>query len=207
MSFSGTQHLILNLAIPVVAAALSTVATWTGDKELQHRDNLRDSAMLEKTNELQSAFMNALNAHRGLILKIVRMCCNNRLEEKDTYQEIVYQLWKSFPSFKGKSKTSTWMYEVAMRTAMMPFRRQRVELEFMESPPDISVGREVELNEIPEKFAPFLHGLDRIDRGIVALLLEGYTRMEIISMAAITESVFDHRMANLRKSMTQITTI
>ena len=63
-------------------------------------------------------FIQDIKENEGIIYKITRIYSNNTEDQKDLYQEIVYQLWKSYSSFKGNSKISTWMYSIALNTAI-----------------------------------------------------------------------------------------
>ncbi len=66
----------------------------------------------------KEAFIQTIKDNEGIIYKITRVYAKDTEDQKDLYQEIVYQLWKSFDSFKGKSKLSTWMYRVALNTSI-----------------------------------------------------------------------------------------
>lgn len=67
--------------------------------------------------------------HQGLIHKICRMYRDSREDQEDLFQEIVYQLWKSYPQFQGKSKITTWMYRIGLNTAMAAFRKPTVKID------------------------------------------------------------------------------
>ena len=62
----------------------------------------------------KTAFVAVIKENEGIIYKITRVYTDTQEDQKDLYQEIVYQLWKSFESFKGNSKMSTWMYRIAL---------------------------------------------------------------------------------------------
>ena len=65
----------------------------------------------------QQNFIKLIKDNEGIIYKITLVYAFNEEDQKDLYQEIVYQLWKSFDSFRGGSKISTWMYRIAINTA------------------------------------------------------------------------------------------
>ena len=68
-------------------------------------------------------FVIDIQKNEGLIYKIARLYSNTTEDQKDLFQEIVYQLWKSYPSFKGDSKISTWMYRIALNTAITHLKK------------------------------------------------------------------------------------
>jgi RNA polymerase sigma factor (sigma-70 family) len=75
-------------------------------------------------NNIEKEFTEMINAHRGIIFKVCHMYVHDADDGDDLFQEIVFQLWKSFPAFLGESKASTWMYRVALNTAISHFRNE-----------------------------------------------------------------------------------
>jgi RNA polymerase sigma-70 factor (ECF subfamily) len=67
-------------------------------------------------------FLDLLEKIKKLYIKYVGYYSNEE-GYKDLFQEIVIQLWKSYSSFKGESKFTTWMYSVSLNTAMSLFRK------------------------------------------------------------------------------------
>src|SRR5688572_18981525 len=73
---------------------------------------------------METAFIEMINNHRGIIYKVSNLYCHEKADKEDLFQEIVIQLWKSFPTFRNESKLSTWMYRVALNTAISFFRKE-----------------------------------------------------------------------------------
>jgi RNA polymerase sigma factor (sigma-70 family) len=74
----------------------------------------------------ESTFLTDLNENIGIVHRVCRAYFFGDADEReDVFQEIMYQLWKSYPRFRGESKISTWMYTVALQTAMTHVRRSR----------------------------------------------------------------------------------
>jgi RNA polymerase sigma-70 factor (ECF subfamily) len=67
---------------------------------------------------LQQEFLEKIENHKGMIFKISKMYVDNQQDREDLYQEIVFQLWKSYQKFEGKSQFSTWLYRVSLNTAL-----------------------------------------------------------------------------------------
>src|SRR5208282_3051337 len=68
--------------------------------------------------EQENIFRRWLDAHLGLMLKVVRGCAAAPQDQDDLFQEILLQLWSSIPAFRGDAKESTWIYRVAFNTAL-----------------------------------------------------------------------------------------
>ena len=78
------------------------------------------------TSELQERFQKLLEEHRKILYKVCRCYCWNRDHRDNLAREIVVHLWRSFPSYDGRRRFSTWMYRVALNVAISFYRRERV---------------------------------------------------------------------------------
>ena len=67
---------------------------------------------------MRSEFVKIVKDNKGIIYKITRIYTDTRDDQQDLYQEILYQLWKSFDTFKNNAKISTWIYRVALNTSL-----------------------------------------------------------------------------------------
>ena len=71
-------------------------------------------------------FIEMILKHEAIIYKISNLYAEGH-DKEDLQQEIIYQLWKSFPSFKGDSKFQTWMYRISLNTALLSLRKMKKE--------------------------------------------------------------------------------
>ncbi|WP_449437805.1 RNA polymerase sigma factor [Pedobacter steynii] len=76
----------------------------------------------------EQSFVKLIHEHQGIIHKICRLYRDSKEDREDLFQEIAYQLWKSFDSYKGEAKISTWMYRIALNTAIASFRKRNLML-------------------------------------------------------------------------------
>src|ERR1044071_9780090 len=81
-------------------------------------------------------FLQLIGQHQGIIQKMCRLYRNSKEDREDLFQEIIFQLWKSVPSFGGKAKFSTWMYRVALSTAIATFRKKKPDIRYLPVLPD-----------------------------------------------------------------------
>ncbi len=77
---------------------------------------------------VQEKFISEIDSHQNINYKIFHLYTNSTIDFKDLYQDIVLQLWKSYPDFKGKSKLSTWIYQVSLNTALYKLRHEKNKL-------------------------------------------------------------------------------
>lgn len=74
---------------------------------------------------LEKDFLEKIEKHKGVVFKISKMYMDNFDDQKDLFQEIIYQLWKSYQNFEGKSQFSTWLYRVSINTALTFLNKEK----------------------------------------------------------------------------------
>jgi RNA polymerase sigma-70 factor (ECF subfamily) len=74
---------------------------------------------------LEKEFVEQLEANQNIVHKICRLYTDNQDAHNDLFQEITIPLWKAYPKFRGDSKFSTWMYRVALNTAITLYRKSK----------------------------------------------------------------------------------
>ena len=141
-----------------------------------------------------------IDQHRGLIFKIVRAYAHTVMDREDLFQEVAVQLWRSVSSFKGESKETTWIYRVALNTAIrwlhVEKRRDRIDIKDAQS-----VLREND-SPVDEQLAWLyaeIAALDDIDRSLALMLLDDLSYKEMSTVLGITESNVGVRIHRVKK--------
>jgi RNA polymerase sigma-70 factor (ECF subfamily) len=139
---------------------------------------------------LEKEFLHIIDQHQGIIHKVCRIYRNTAEDKEDLFQEIVYQLWKAYPSFNGTAKITTWMYKVALYTAIAKFRNaglKRVFEDFSEM--EISDHtKAIRESEEKERLYKAINLLNPVEKAVVMLYLEGYTYLEMSAVLGISEN-------------------
>lgn len=152
-------------------------------------------------------FINLINDHQGLIHKVCLMYENDRDARNDLFQEIVLQLWKSFPSFRGEAKITTWMYRIALNTAISGLRKQ-TRLVRTEDLQDIHLnisdtwGDDLEENFQRLQWA--IRQLGEIERAMIMMALEEIPYDEIAETIGITQNNVRVRMNRIREKLRKL---
>ena len=151
------------------------------------------------------------NEHR--ILGICRYYSSNDEDHKDMYQEVLINIWKSLDSFRGDAQLSTWIYRVAVNTAMgfanKEISRQKIFFNEKENSLqnliDIDENFAKEKEKLFEKLENQINQLSVIDKILMTLVMESVSHKEIASIIGITEPnvrVKIHRIKNeLKESL------
>ncbi|WP_047419825.1 RNA polymerase sigma factor [Cellulophaga sp. Hel_I_12] len=144
--------------------------------------------------------------HQGLVYKVARLYVDTPEDQSDLYQEIVYQLWKSISQFKGDAKISTWMYRVALNTAIA-FLHQKKKRQHTTSSfelPEIIDDSSLEKEEQSKYLYKAIKQLSVVERGIVFLFLEGKSYREIATITGFSESNVGTRMLRIKKKLKEL---
>lgn len=149
---------------------------------------------------MRKEFVDILNNHRGLIYKVCHLYCDDPEDRKDLFQEIVLQVWKSLPSFRQESSIGTWMYRIALNTAITHFRKEKrlggkVSLTGIDIP-DLNDSSEKE-DQLKELFKA-IEDLDRIDKSIILLYLEEKNYEEISEITGLTRTNVGVRLNRIK---------
>lgn len=155
-------------------------------------------------------FLQIIKEHELLLFKVCRIYGSTDHEREDLYQEILIQLWKGWESFRGESKLTTWMYRVAVYTAISGIRKEqqtRVEYREPERMPEASVyldvesEREQQLKQLYEA----IKSLDEISKAIVMLYLEDKSYQEMEDILGINEAHLRVKMSRIKERLRKIT--
>jgi RNA polymerase sigma-70 factor (ECF subfamily) len=125
----------------------------------------------------------------------------------DLFQEIVLQLWRSFPSFRGEAKITTWMYRIALNTAISGFRKQTrlVKTEdLQEVHMNISDAWGDDREEDFQKLQWAVRQLPEIERAMIMLALEEVPYDEIAETIGITQNNVRVRMNRIREKLRKL---
>ncbi|MGB3852405.1 MAG: sigma-70 family RNA polymerase sigma factor [Tunicatimonas sp.] len=73
---------------------------------------------------MEQQFIHIISKHQAIIHRVCRVYRDTSEDREDLFQEIIYQLWKAFPAFQERSSITTWMYRIALSTAMAKYRKK-----------------------------------------------------------------------------------
>ena len=154
---------------------------------------------------MENEFVNLIHEYQKIIYRVCKMYRETREDQEDLFQEIVYQLWKSYPSFKGESKISSWMYRIALNTAIAIFRKRKLPVKCAEKlPEDLYSEATNTVSENEERLFEALRTLNDADKALISLFLEGFTYQEMAAITGITESNTGVRLNRIKNKLKTI---
>lgn len=154
----------------------------------------------------EEEFIRIIKEHEGVIFKITTMYTDNRDDQKDLYQDVVYQLWKSFESFRAESKISTWMYRIALNTALTRLKKKKRMGNSVSMDKVIMQQTENYNPEFEEKLKilyAHIKQLNVLEKGLMLLLLEGKKYEEISEITGLSPSNVGTKISRIKQKLKQ----
>ena len=156
------------------------------------------------TAEQEKSFVTLVNEHQGLIHKVCILYETDKEARNDLFQEIVLQLWKSFNTFRGESKITTWMYRIALNTAISGLRKlgRKIKTEELDEYHfNISENPEPNHDDELQKLQWAIRQLTEIERAMIMMALDEVPYEEIAETIGITQNNVRVRMNRIREKL------
>lgn len=156
----------------------------------------------------QREFLEKIKKHKGIIYKISKMYMDDQSDREDLFQEITYQVWKAYPGFKGESEFSTWLYRIALNTAIM-FLRSEKRRSFITNDDfsDYRIKDEEYDDEKEEKLSKMysaINKLNPIDKAFIFYYLENFSGKEIAQQMGISEGNVRVKMNRAKNKLKEL---
>ncbi len=156
----------------------------------------------------ETQFLQLINEHKGILFKICKIYQEDADDRNDLLQEMTLQLWLAFDSFRGDSKFSTWMYRVALNSAIVFFKKQKRRPDNQPLHHDFDAEEEISLaGEKEEELALFYRAvqqLGKVEKALIYLYMENQPYEEIASHLGITELNVRVRLNRVKNKLKEI---
>ena len=158
-------------------------------------------------SDRETEFEQKIREHQLLIHKICHIYAYTEADRQDLFQEIVIGLWKAYPGFKGLSAFSTWLYRVAINTAITGLRQKKNLL--------IPYEPEALLSQLAEEPAPeeehwqqlisAIEKLNEVEKAIVMLYLEDRSYEEMEDILGLGQGALRVKMSRIKDKLRKLT--
>ena len=151
---------------------------------------------------LEQEFMSVVKRYERVIYNVCTFYISETSPLEDLYQEVVLNLWKSFPNFRNESQISTWIYRIALNTCISDLRRnaklrQNVPLSFSEQ---IVFEQDTKTAEIQELYS-LIYKLNKIERSIILLWLDEKSYQEIADVTGFSVANVATRLKRTKEKL------
>ncbi|HVW61884.1 MAG TPA: RNA polymerase sigma factor [Puia sp.] len=165
--------------------------------------------MEPSARDMQEEFVGLVQEHRSLLYKVCRLYCFSEADRQDLFQEMVIQLWRSYPHFRGESKFSTWLYRIALNTAISNLRKQRrrpspVNMNEIPAPLQEMTWPGEEEQQLRQLYAA-IDKLSEIEKALVMLYLEDRSYEEMEEILGINQNNLRVKMNRIREKLRKMT--
>ena len=153
---------------------------------------------------LEDKFATMIKGHEDLIFKVSTVYTRTVADQKDLYQDIVIQLWKAFPKYREEAKLSTWMYRIALNTAITRLRKEKkrgIQVPIDQAILDYTENRDPGFEERLKILYRCIETLNNLDKGIILLYLEDKSHEEIAKIIGLSTSNVGTRLSRIRQKL------
>ncbi|WKN32744.1 sigma-70 family RNA polymerase sigma factor [Porifericola rhodea] len=157
----------------------------------------------------KQAFYHFLEQNTAVVSKVCRIYANNADEFQDYFQEVVLQLWRSYQSFRGEAKASTWVYRIALNVCLtqLKLKKRRPDHTALEAAPLHALAQQnydATQDEQIRKMYAAIRQLKEIDRAIILLYLEARSYEEIAEVVGISMSNVGVRINRIKQQLNKL---
>jgi RNA polymerase sigma-70 factor (ECF subfamily) len=155
---------------------------------------------------MKEEFLEIISNYQGILHKVNLIYFRNESDREENFQEIVYQLWKSFPRLQNKKSIGSWIYAVSINTSIVKIKKDS-RIEYLEKLPDatdlIDIEEDLALSEKYRILLLAIYNLNEIDKSIMLLYLEEKTYEEISEIVGISTSNVGVRINRAKELLKQ----
>ncbi len=150
--------------------------------------------------ELQ--FTKMVKEYRKTIYTVCYFFSKDTEEVNDLYQEILINLWKGFPNYRGESSLKTWIWRVSLNTCSNQERKKKSRIQTVPLSIDIDLYNDEDAGSKQiQMLYDRINRLDVFDRAIILLWLENMTYQDIADVVGISVSNVTTRLFRIKEQL------
>ncbi|CAN5916714.1 RNA polymerase sigma factor [soil metagenome] len=156
---------------------------------------------------MKEQFVTFVQENEGIIFKVSKMYAHQREDREDLYQEIVLQLWRSFADYRAEAKISTWMYRIALNTAITHLRketRRAKSAELDEVALQVPAGLGGEQEERVEAMFRAIQQLTAVEKALVMLYMDDHSYKGMAEIIGISESNIGFKLNKIKAKLKEL---
>ncbi len=155
--------------------------------------------------ERERLFLDLFSQNKARLHRLCSGYLDSTADADDLFQEVMTNVWNSLPRFRGEAKPETWLYRIAVNTALMHRRRRRRSEPLVDVPDDrIGTQQELEQRERLEALRSAISALSDQDRLIITLLLESLSYKEIAEITGLRVNHVGVKISRIKQAIEQM---
>jgi len=160
--------------------------------------------MNHNIHELDDEFLEIIRNYQGILLKVCWIYFRTKDEREENFQEILYQLWKSYPTLKDQSKIGSWIYKVSIFTSIVKIRKD-VKMSYYDEIPESFMDDDFEDKlHRDEDIARLNHAISKlndIEKAIIMLYLEEKDYAEIADITGMSKTNIGVKILRIKEKL------
>ncbi len=137
--------------------------------------------------KMEQEFLAVIREYSRVVYKVCYLYTTPNATLNDLYQEVILNLWKAFPKFRGECKISTWIYRISLNTCISFLRKEKNTPEIVTLTQEADRTEELDETQIMLKQLYRMIGrLGEVDKSIILLYLEEKSYDEISDITGLT---------------------
>lgn len=157
---------------------------------------------MKQKAEGEAPFIEMIRQNEGIIYRVTSFYADKDNPIGDLYQEVVLNLWKAYPSFRGESKYSTWIYRIALNTCISFYRRKKNSMTYVDISMDIPDT--TDNNEQIQELYILINRLGKIERALVLLYLDDKSYKEIAEITGLSVTNVATKLSRIKDKLKQM---
>lgn len=153
----------------------------------------------------EEQLISLLKKHKGIIYKVAYSYCKEEVDREDLIQDIVIQIWLSLDRFNPKYQWTTWIYRIALNTAISQFRKQGKRKRLTQRlSPLVEIPQAEDASAYKEDIADLhrcIRSLREIDRALILLYLDGLSTTDMAEVLNTSQTNITTRLSRIRTKL------
>ncbi|MET0464552.1 MAG: RNA polymerase sigma factor [Chitinophagaceae bacterium] len=152
----------------------------------------------------ETDFLSFIDQHQAIIHRICRLYCDSQEDREDLCQEIIFQLWRSMKGFDQRAKPTTWMYQIALNTAITDLRKKKRQADLTPILPQATTSEDDEEQVKYDALRGALKQLSEGDRSLMALYLDNLSYQEMADITGLSVSNIGVKLNRIKQKLQTI---
>lgn len=159
--------------------------------------------MSKGADQQEQDFLEVIRQYERVIYKVCYLYTTPTVQLSDLYQDVVINIWRAYPKFRGESKISTWIYRIALNTCISFIRKEK------HAPDMLALTTETEhqieeydpLNDMLRELHQMINQLGQLDKSIILLYLEEKNYEEIAEITGLTTTNVATKISRIKDKL------
>ena len=157
-------------------------------------------------------FLKLIGANRPKLLKVCRVYAWGRADQDDLYQEMLFQIWRALPNLREQAHAHTWLYRIALNTAISYVRKDKTRRsrivssgdQTLDDIPDTNPHHDPQVEEKFSQLAQAIAHLNATEKAVITLFLEDLSYEQMAEVLGVTENNIGVMLHRAKKKLSTL---